>query len=624
MQIELILMLALGLLLGAALVWLLGRQKQQAAFEQGKMQSATETAVFSERVRSLEAERESLLQEQAALRSQHGQQQAWLDTVRQQHAQLEVAAARVPGLEQQLSEKDRELRQLNERLIELSSVEAAKDRALLEAGERLQQLAAQWTDSQQKIALLNDEIRQLGGSHATLEEQAAQIPGLKEELAVLKNRLGEAQAEFASLMEKNGQQTSANESLLQQLRAAREELAAERAALAQSRQENSQQKSEIAELNTRIVEEQKRTEEKLALLNGAREQLTAQFQHLANQILDEKAKKFTEQNQTNIGNLLLPLQEKIREFQSKVEETYDKESKQRFSLEKEIQRLAELNTRISEDAVNLTQALKGNNKTQGTWGEIVLENVLESSGLRKGLEYETQASYEKEGGGQHRPDVVIRLPEGKHMVVDSKMSLLAYERYTTAETETQRQEALKQHLASVRGHIKGLSEKNYQNLHGLKSLDFVLLFIPVEPAFMLAVTGDQTLFSDAFAKNVLLVSPSTLLATLRTIANIWRQEYQNRNAQEIASQCARLYDKFVGFVEDLEDVGRKLQQTQKAYDSAHGKLAIGRGNLIRQAEAVKKLGVKPNKSLPAQLVDLSLDEVTGPAGLATDALPETA
>lgn len=242
---------------------------------------------------------------------------------------------------------------------------------------------------------------------------------------------------------------------------------------------------------------------------------------------------------------------------------------------------------------------------EGTWGEIVLESVLESSGLRKGQEYIAQASYEKDDGGQHRPDVVVNLPEGKHMVIDAKMSLVAYERYTQAESEADRQAAIKQHLTSVRTHIKGLSEKNYQTLYSLKSLDFVLLFIPVEPAFMLAVTQDSTLFSEAFAKNVLLVSPSTLLATLRTIANIWRQEYQNRNAQEIASQCAKLYDKFVGFVEDLEDVGRKLQATQKAYDSAHGKLKSGRGNLIRQAESFKKLGVKPNKRLPEQLVDLA-------------------
>jgi DNA recombination protein RmuC len=233
--------------------------------------------------------------------------------------------------------------------------------------------------------------------------------------------------------------------------------------------------------------------------------------------------------------------------------------------------------------------------------------VLESSGLRKGQEYEVQLSLENEGGGLHRPDVVINLPEGKHMVVDSKMSLLAYERYTTADSDGARAEALKQHLASVRGHIKGLSEKNYQKLHGLNSLDFVLMFIPVEPAFMLAVTGDNELFNDAFVKNVLLVSPSTLLATLRTIANIWRQEDQSRNVQEIAGACARLYDKFVGFVEDLEEVGKKLQQTQKAYEGAHNKLSSGKGNLIRQAEQVRKLGVKPSKALSPALLGMALD-----------------
>ena len=265
--------------------------------------------------------------------------------------------------------------------------------------------------------------------------------------------------------------------------------------------------------------------------------------------------------------------------------------------------MATLNGKISEDAINLTQALKGNNKTQGIWGEMVLETVLESSGLRRGEEYQVQNSFEREEGGLHRPDVIIHLPEQRHMIVDAKMSLVAYERYVSATNDEERAESLKQHLVSVRAHIKGLSDKNYQTLTGLKAPDFVMLFIAVEPAFMLAFSHDQSLFNDALAKNVLLVSPSTLLANLRTIAYIWRQEQQNRNAQEIAQQCAKLYDKFVGFVEDLDDVGRKLGQTQKSFDDAKSKLSTGRGNLIRQAEQVKNLGVKPTKNLPAQLLD---------------------
>jgi DNA recombination protein RmuC len=324
---------------------------------------------------------------------------------------------------------------------------------------------------------------------------------------------------------------------------------------------------------------------------------------LASQILEEKSKKFTEQNQLNLGGILLPLQEKIAQFQTQVADTYDKDSKERLTLKNEIERLAALNGKISEDAINLTQALKGSNKTQGIWGEMVLETVLESSGLRRGEEYQVQNSFEREDGGQHRPDVIIHLPEGRHMIVDAKMSLVAYERFVSATNDNDRAEALKQHLISVRAHIKGLSEKNYQTLTCLNAPDFVMLFIAVEPAFMLAFSHDQSLFNDALSRNVLLVSPSTLLANLRTIAYIWRQEQQNRNAQEIAQQCARLYDKFVGFVEDMEDIGKKLGQTQKSFDDAKSKLVSGRGNLIRQAEQVKKLGVKPTKKLPAQLLD---------------------
>jgi len=370
--------------------------------------------------------------------------------------------------------------------------------------------------------------------------------------------------------------------------------------------------SKIVELETRLEGERLQTTEKLALLEAARSEFGNQFQLLANQILEEKSKKFTEQNQVNLGGILQPLQEKIREFQTQVATTYDKESKERLTLKNEIERLAALNGKISEDAINLTHALKGSNKTQGIWGEMVLETVLESSGLRRGEEYRVQNSFDREGGGQHRPDVIIQLPEGRHMVVDAKMSLVAYERFVSSVNDEDRAESLKQHLISVRAHIKGLSDKNYQTLTGLKAPDFVMLFIAVEPAFMLAFSHDPNLFNDALSKNVLLVSPSTLLANLRTIAYIWRQEKQTRNAQEIAQQCAKLYDKFVGFVEDLEDIGKKLGQTQKSFDDAKSKLSSGRGNLIRQVEIVKKLGVKPTKKLPEQLLDDASDDEQEP------------
>ncbi|TDK68411.1 DNA recombination protein RmuC [Sapientia aquatica] len=408
------------------------------------------------------------------------------------------------------------------------------------------------------------------------------------------------ETELAVLTERLSSQTALAQ---QSAQTAQQQAHEARIKLDQQQTQLSDYQARVAELTARLDAERLQATEKLALLEAARSEFGHQFQLLANTILEEKSKKFTEQNQVNLGGILLPLQEKIKEFQTQVADTYDKDSKERLTLKNEIERLATLNGKISEDAINLTQALKGNNKTQGIWGEMVLETVLESSGLRRGEEYQVQNSFEREEGGLHRPDVIIHLPEQRHMIVDAKMSLVAYERYVSATNDEERAESLKQHLVSVRAHIKGLSDKNYQTLTGLKAPDFVMLFIAVEPAFMLAFSHDQSLFNDALAKNVLLVSPSTLLANLRTIAYIWRQEQQNRNAQEIAQQCAKLYDKFVGFVEDLDDVGKKLGQTQKSFDDAKSKLSTGRGNLIRQAEQVKNLGVKPTKNLPAQLLD---------------------
>jgi DNA recombination protein RmuC len=325
--------------------------------------------------------------------------------------------------------------------------------------------------------------------------------------------------------------------------------------------------SELAELTTRLDVERSQGEEKLNLLLQAREVLANQFKSLANDILEEKAKRFTEQNQANIGQLLEPLKTKLQEFQGKVEEVYVQEGKDRTALAEQVRQLMELNHSLSQDARNLTRALKGSGKAQGNWGELVLERVLEASGLRKGEEYDVQESHHRDDGTRAQPDVVVHLPEDRHLVVDAKASLTAYEDYATAEDEGDRQAAIKRHLDSVRAHIKGLSDRNYQVLYGLKSLDFVLMFVPIEPAFMLAVTHDRELFMDAWQKNVLLVSPSTLLFVVRTVAHLWRQEAQSRNAQEIAKRGAELYDKLVGFVVDLESLGNRLKQAQRDYDA---------------------------------------------------------
>ena len=305
--------------------------------------------------------------------------------------------------------------------------------------------------------------------------------------------------------------------------------------------------------------------------------------------------------------LLKPLSEKLSEFRQQVNDTYQNEARERFALKQEIERLAGLNLQMSNDTKALTNALKGESKTQGDWGELVLETILENSGLRKGEEYLVQDTQTMADGSRLQPDVVIRLPEAKHLVIDSKVSITAYTRYMQADDESQKNAELSAHVQSIRQHIQGLSAKNYQDLYGLGSIDFVLMFIPVEPAFLAAMRHAPDIYQEALRKNIVLVCPSTLLATVRTVAHVWRQEHQNRNAQEIARQCANLYDKFVGFVDDLEKVGQRLEQAQVSYGDAVNKLKTGKGNLIRTAENVKKLGVKPNKSLPNQLLDTSDD-----------------
>lgn len=343
-------------------------------------------------------------------------------------------------------------------------------------------------------------------------------------------------------------------------------------------------------------------EGKLSIFENAKEIMGNQFKALASDIFDEKAKRFSEQSKNDLGNLLDPVKNQLNDFRKKVEDFYHSEGKDRSSLKNEIENLLKQNKMLSEDAQNLTKALIGGSKAQGSWGEIILEKVLEETGLRKGKEFAVQQSHESEEGSRQQPDVIIYLPEGRHLVIDSKVSLKAYTAFTASENAAEQEALLKTHINSIQTHIKGLSNKNYQSIYGLNSLDFVLMFVPVEPAFMTAVTNDSGLFMSAWEKNVLLVSPSTLLFVLRTVAHLWRQEAQSQNAQEIAKRGALLYDKFSGFIGDLESVGDKLEKAQDAFDDAKTKL-IGNGGLIRQAEMLKELGVKPNKSIPKKLIE---------------------
>lgn len=443
----------------------------------------------------------------------------------------------------------------------------------------------------ERLSAVQEDARRLLAEHGAAE---AALQLVEQELGDLRQKLGAAESTVINQVEQLARLQREKDSLA----LLRDQLTAERQGLS----------GRVAELATLLEAERSQSVEKLQLLQNAEAQLTDRFKTLASEILEDKTKRFTEQNQTNITQLLEPLKVKITEFQGKVEEVYVQEGKDRSALAEQVKQLMALNNQLSADAHNLTRALKGQAKTQGNWGELILERVLEASGLRKGHEYDVQESHTRVDGSRAQPDVVVHLPEDRHLIIDAKVSLTAYEEHTNAETEVQRDAALKRHLDSVRAHTKELSEKNYQQLYGLKSLDFVLMFIPVEPAFMLAISHDGVLWQDAWKKNVLLVSPSTLLFVVRTVAHLWRQEQQNRNAQDIASRGAELYDKLAGFVEDLESLGSKLQQAQKAYDGAYGKFTGGRGNVIRQAEMLKELGVKPTRQLPAKLVDMSQDD----------------
>lgn len=334
------------------------------------------------------------------------------------------------------------------------------------------------------------------------------------------------------------------------------------------------------------------------------EKFSIEFKNLANEILEEKSKKFTDQNKINLGEILNPLKERILEFEKKVEATNKESIDRNAALKQELKTLGDLNLKITKDAENLTKALKGESKTQGNWGEFILESILEKSGLIKGREYQVQESFSS-ADGRLQPDVIINLPEDKNVIIDAKLSLVAYERYMSAEDETDKQRNLKEHIASVRKHVKDLSGKNYQQLYNVSGLDFVLLFMPVEPAFGLAIQYDDQLFMEAYEKNIVIVSPSTLIATLRTIASIWRQEYQSRNAIEIARQSGSLYDKFKAFTDDLIKVGDGIKTTRKNYELAMNKLTEGKDNLIRKTERLKELGAKASKTIDQRLLDRS-------------------
>ncbi|ARV71358.1 DNA recombination protein RmuC [Vibrio campbellii] len=378
--------------------------------------------------------------------------------------------------------------------------------------------------------------------------------------------------------------------------------------LGQMREHKSRLETQLREQQARHEQINQANAEKLQILEQAETRLKQQFEHLANQLFEEKTAKVDMQNRQSLEGLLSPLKEQLEGFKKQVNDSFSQEAKERHTLVHELKNLQRLNEHMTREAVNLTQALKGDNKQQGNWGEVVLARVLAESGLREGHEYQTQVSLQNEAGKRYQPDVIVHLPQNKQVVVDSKMALVAYERYFNAENDIQREQALSDHLAALRAHIKGLSLKDYHQLKGIQSLDYVLMFIPVEPAFQVAIQAAPSLVKDAMEQNIILVSPTTLLVALRTIDNLWRNERQNENAQLIAERAAKLYDKLRLFVDDMEGLGGALDKANQTYQGAMNKLATGRGNVIRQAESFKQLGVEVKRPISPDLAQLAQTE----------------
>jgi DNA recombination protein RmuC len=464
-------------------------------------------------------------------------------------------------------------------------------------------LAAQWgarlSEAQTEVQRGTARHTELIAERAALATRIEAIPALEKALSEaralserLQAELRQGAADLAQALEKCKS--------LPKLEGEQQRLQGQ---LVELQEQTARQRALAAELKTALEDERRQSAEKIALLNEAREQLKHEFQNLAQRIFEEKSAKFADQNRVNLDGVINPLRQQLGDFKKRVEDVYDKEARDRAALQAEINLLKDLNQRIGKEALNLTRALKGDSKTRGNWGEVVLERVLEASGLQKGREYEVQVSAGDGQGKRYQPDVIVRLPEGKDVVIDAKVSLKDYEAFYNHEDPVEKEKSLKAHIDALRTHIRQLAAKDYTALEGVRSLDFVLMFIPVEAAFLAAVERDGAIFGEAFEKNIMLVSPSTLLVTLRTIQNIWRYEYQNRYALEIAKEGGALYDKFVGFVESLEEIGTQLERARSAYRNAHDRLSAGRGNLVRRAQKLKAMGVKAGKELPGRLIE---------------------
>lgn len=460
------------------------------------------------------------------------------------------------------------------RELEQTLVQARNDWALEQADERHERARL---------------VHQLKESRARESELRQQWRDSQQQQAATQARLSDVQQELAAAREK-----------LQYLGETQQTLHQREQALAEARRR-------ATELETRLGQEREQFEAQLALLQDAKKQLSSEFENLANRIFDHKQQQFSHSSKSLLETAIDPLKTQLTDFRRKVEDVYEKENAERNKLAGHIEQLHRQALKIGEDAVNLTQALKGNTKSQGNWGEVVLERLLEQSGLQKGREYDTQVSFAGADGGRRMPDVIVRLPENKDIIIDAKVSLVDYEKYCSSDDPQARDRYLAQHIQSLRNHIRGLSVKDYEQLEGVRALDFVFIFVPIEAAFMLALQQDPKLYSDAYDQHIILASPTTLLAILRTVENIWRYEKQNKHAERIARDAGALHDQFVLLLEALDSLGSQLGKTQEAFDTARKRLASGKGNLLRRVDNIRLLGAKTKRAIARETLEQADD-----------------
>lgn len=550
---------------------------------------------------STSADSESVADKYEVLQHEYSEQQELNSELKQK---LASSASSIDHITSRLSETEAKCidiqKSCNEQLAELSmhKAEVSKLQTQVEEKEgQLQQAKNDLSVIKNELSEKQNSTLQLSKLCAEQSEKLNQFDELRSELVNAKDEIRSYVLKVQMLSNENAEQAEK----LKNLEELKTELSTTKQALTARIETISNLKSELSADN----EAKRAMQEKIALLEAAEKRLVTQFENTANKIFKEKSGEFSQQSKQSMDALLSPLKQQIGAFSKQVSDVYTNEAKERHALKEEVTGLKALNEQMSKEATALTRALKGDNKKQGTWGEVVLERVLQESGLRKDHEYETQKNLKGEGGDTYKPDVIVHLPGNKDVVIDSKMALTAYERFFNAENDLIEAQALKEHVSAIKKHIKDLSGKNYQDLHGIKTLDYILMFIPVEPAFNAAIEHDPEIIQMALASNIMLVSPTNLMVALKTINNMWRIEHQNVNAKEIAKKAGAIYDKLVGFVEDMNKLGNHMQRAEGSYQEAMKKLSTGTGNLIRRAEQMKELRIGNNKALPETLVEQS-------------------